>query len=391
MEFEINNDFNLPNKKINILDDNILFNKSRISDDVLSMSSREDVSIAEEIESDIGNEGNEYVFKQSSMGASSNSDDFSEISIDDIQKPKQQIRTTVQDEMTEKKEILYQFDRLRSKGVKVPYDFNMSSNIHEMRSSYERIKREKEIDAAVRFQRKMLMGFVTGCEFLNTRYNPFSVELDGWSEQVHESVDDYDDIFEELHDKYKDSGSNMAPELRLLISLGGSAFMFHLTKKMFSNSQLPKVEEVLQRNPELMKKFQEASAMEYMRGSSGPSGPSGSSGISNPSGLFGSSGPAMPSFSRNKPDASSGGDLFGMVSNLFNTTNNPTTDVDDIINNVHSKINLVPTEDNMMETLTMTEDEITSLIEDTADIKMINSSVGKKSKKSKKDTRVLNL
>ena len=382
MEFEINNDFNLPNKKINILDDNILFNKSRISDDVLSMSSREDVSIAEEIESETGIEGNEYVFKQSSMGASSNSDDFSEISIDDIQKPKQQMRTTVQDEMTEKKEILYQFDRLRSKGVKVPYDFNMSSNIHEMRSSYERIKREKEIDAAVRFQRKMLMGFVTGCEFLNTRYNPFSVELDGWSEQVHESVDDYDDIFEELHDKYKDSGSNMAPELRLLISLGGSAFMFHLTKKMFSNSQLPKVEEVLQRNPELMKKFQEASAMEYMRGSSGPSG------VSNPSN---SSGPAMPSFSRNKPDASSGGDLFGMVSNLFNTTNNPTTDVDDIINNVHSKINLVPTEDNMMETLTMTEDEITSLIEDTADIKMINSSVGKKSKKSKKDTRVLNL
>ena len=112
---------------------------------------------------------------------------------------------------------------------------------------------------------------------------------------------------------------------------------------------------------------------------------------SNSSGLFGSSGPAMPSFSRNKPDASSGGDLFGMVSNLFNTTNNPTTDVDDIINNVHSKINLVPTEDNMMETLTVTEDEITSLIEDTADIKMINSSVGKKSKKSKKDTRVLNL
>ena len=396
MEFELNNDFdfNLPNNKINILDDNILFNKSKISDDVLSMSSREDISIADEIESnadsDIG-KNNNFVFKQASMG--SNSDDFSEISIDDIPKPqmqREQARNTVQDEMTEKKEILYQFDRLRSKGVKVPYDFNMNSNIHEMRSSYERIKREREIDASVRFQRKMMMGFVTGCEFLNTRYNPFSVELDGWSEQVHESVDDYDDIFEELHDKYKDSGSNMAPELRLLISLGGSAFMFHLTKKMFSNSQLPKVEEVLQRNPDLMKKFQEASAMEYMRGSQQQSGPFGmQSGPSGPS--RGPSGPAMPSFSRNKPDASSGGDLFGMVSNLFNTTqSNPTTDVDDIINNVHSKINLVPTEDNMMETLTVTEDEITSLIEDTADIKLINS-VGKKTKKSKKDTRVLNL
>jgi hypothetical protein len=383
MEFEINNnfDFNLPSKKINIIDDNILFNKSKISDDVLSMSSREDISIADEIESnadsDIG-KNNNFVFKQASMG--SNSDDFSEISVDDIPKTsttniREQARNTMQDEITEKKEILYQFDRLKSKGVKVPYDFNMNSNIHEMRSSYERIKREKEIDASIRFQRKMMMGFVTGCEFLNTRYNPFSIELDGWSEQVHESVDDYDDIFEELHDKYKDSGSNMAPELRLLISLGGSAFMFHLTKKMFSNSQLPKVEEVLQKNPDLMKKFQEASAMEYMRSSQ--------------SGLFNR--PAMPTQTRNKPDTSSGGDIFGMVSNLFNTTqSNPTTDVDDIINNVHSKINLVPSEENMMETLTVTEDEITSLIEDTADIKLINSA-GKKTKKSKKDTRVLNL
>ena len=397
MEFELNNDFDfkLPTNRINILDDNILFNKSKISDDVLSMSSRDDISIADDMDSELGIEtsiGNKYNFKKSSM--SSNSDDFSEVSIDDVVNNKQDPRrNTVQDEMTEKKEILYQFDRLRSKGVKVPYDYNMNSNIHEMRSSYERMKREKEIDAAVRFQRKMLMGFVTGCEFLNTRYNPFSVELNGWSEQVHESVDDYDDIFEELHDKYKDSGSNMAPELRLLISLGGSAFMFHLTKKMFSNSSLPKVEEVLQNNPELMKKFQEASAMEYMRGSGMQNNNNmggmfaGLSGLSGPSGP---SGPAMPSSSRNQQSSNSGGDLFGMVSNLFNTTSNPTTDVDDIINNVHSKINLVPMDDNMMETLTVTEDEIASLIEDTADIRMINNS-GKKSKKTKKDTRILNL
>src|SRR5210317_1844706 len=104
MEFEINNDFdfNLPNKKINIIDDNILFNKSKISDDVLSMSSREDISIADEIESnadsDIG-KNNNFVFKQASMG--SNSDDFSEISVDDIPKMsatniREQARNTMQ-------------------------------------------------------------------------------------------------------------------------------------------------------------------------------------------------------------------------------------------------------------------------------------------------------
>ena len=44
----------------------------------------------------------------------------------------------------------------------------------------------------------------------------------------------------------------MPPELRLFISLSGSAFMFHLTSKMFKESSIPGVEEVLKANPELM-------------------------------------------------------------------------------------------------------------------------------------------
>jgi len=380
MEFEINNDlmndFNLklPTKKINILDDNNLFNKANISDEVLSMSSRDDISEVDDV-SEIGSD-NKYTFKE--QGYQSNSDNFSEISVDEVPNKQQFQQRNIQDDINEKKEILYQLDRLRSKGIKVPYDFNMNSNLNEMRSSYERLKREREIDASVRFQRKMLMGFVTGTEFLNNRYNPFSIELDGWSEQIHESVDDYDDIFEELHDKYKSSGSNMAPELRLLISLGGSAFMFHLTKKMFSNSELPKVEEVLNNNPELMKKFQEASAMEYMKGKTNTN--------SRPT--------PMPSRNNNN-NLGGGGDIFGMVSNLFNNNNTkstPNNDIDDIINNVHSKINLDPNaQDNLMETLTVTEDEITSLIEDTADIRLTNTSGKKTKKKKESNTRVLNL
>ena len=381
MEFEINNDlmndFNLklPTKKINLLDDNNLFNKANISDEVLSMSSRDDISEVDDV-SEIGSD-NKYTFKE--QGYQSNSDNFSEISVDEVPNKQQFQQRNIQDDINEKKEILYQLDRLRSKGIKVPYDFNMNSNLNDMRSSYERLKREREIDASVRFQRKMLMGFVTGTEFLNNRYNPFSVELDGWSEQIHESVDDYDDIFEELHDKYKSSGSNMAPELRLLVSLGGSAFMFHLTKKMFSSSELPKVEEVLNNNPELMKKFQEASAMEYMKGKTNSN--------SRPT--------PMPSRNNNNNNLGGGGDIFGMVSNLFNNNNTkstPNNDIDDIINNVHSKINLDPNaQDNLMETLTVTEDEITSLIEDTADIRLTNTSGKKTKKKKESNTRVLNL
>ena len=99
---------------------------------------------------------------------------------------------------------------------------------------------------------------VTAIEFLNNRFDPFDVKLDGWSESVHEGINDYDDIFEELHEKYK-SKSKMAPELRLLLTLGGSAFMFHLTNTMFKSS-LPGMDDVMRQNPDLMKQFASAAA-----------------------------------------------------------------------------------------------------------------------------------
>ena len=61
-------------------------------------------------------------------------------------------------------------------------------------------------------------------EFLNNRFDPFDVKLDGWGEQINENITDYDDIFSELHDKYK-SKASMSPELKLLFQLGGSAMM----------------------------------------------------------------------------------------------------------------------------------------------------------------------
>ena len=32
-------------------------------------------------------------------------------------------------------------------------------------------------------------------QFLNNRFDPFDVKLDGWAEQVNEILDDYDEIF----------------------------------------------------------------------------------------------------------------------------------------------------------------------------------------------------
>ena len=41
----------------------------------------------------------------------------------------------------------------------------------------------------------MLMACVTGLEFLNSKFDPFDLKMDGWGEQVNENISDYDEIF----------------------------------------------------------------------------------------------------------------------------------------------------------------------------------------------------
>ena len=102
----------------------------------------------------------------------------------------------------------------------------------------------------------MLMAAITGIEFLNNKFDPFDIKIDGWGEQVNENINDYDDIFKELHEKYK-SKAKIAPELKLLFQLAGSAIMVHMTNSMFKSS-MPGMDDIMKQNPDLMKQFTQA-------------------------------------------------------------------------------------------------------------------------------------
>jgi len=163
---------------------------------------------------------------------------------------------TAEEIQQEKAEILRLLDRLQAKGVRLDKKYTMESSYEEMKAEYDRIKERREVESSVKFQRKMLIAVITAIEFLNNRFDPLDLKLDGWSESVHENVNDYDDVFEELHEKYKGK-AQMAPELKLLLMLGGSGFMFHLTNTMFKSS-LPGMGDILKQNPDLMNQFTKA-------------------------------------------------------------------------------------------------------------------------------------
>ena len=93
--------------------------------------------------------------------------------------------------------------RLEKKGFTVNKRLNAYSNVDELRAEVKRITYSIDVEQSIRFSRRMLVACVTGLEFLNKRYNPFEVQLEGWSESVMENVDDYDGVFEELYVKYR--------------------------------------------------------------------------------------------------------------------------------------------------------------------------------------------
>jgi hypothetical protein len=161
-------------------------------------------------------------------------------------------------EGAEKAELINKLQRLEAKGFPVAKRFTMDNSLEEIKAEFTRLVDARQLETSIKFQRNMMMGLVTGLEWMNNKFDPFDFKLDGWSEGVHENIEDYDEIFEELYDKYKEKGK-MPPEARLLFQLGGSMFMCHVTNTFF-RSKMPSADDIFKQNPELARQFAAAAA-----------------------------------------------------------------------------------------------------------------------------------
>lgn len=164
---------------------------------------------------------------------------------------------TPEEENAKKMEGLTLLERMDRKGIGGT-KMTIANTLDEINAEVARRKDSKGLEASMRFQRSMMTTVTSGLEFLNNRYDPLGLSLDGWSEQVNENIEDYDEIFEELYDKYKDK-SKVAPEVRLVMSLGLSAAMCHITNTMFK-SKMPGMDDILRRNPDLARQMAQAAA-----------------------------------------------------------------------------------------------------------------------------------
>ncbi len=155
-----------------------------------------------------------------------------------------------------KRAMLKKLDEWYEKGhVKHSSNFTMESDFDEVEDEYETIMEEKRKKDSVKLQGWWFSTIVSSLEYANAVFDPFGLNLDGWGEQINEDIESYDEIFAELHEKYK--GGKMAPELSLLLRLGFSGAVLNITNKALSTAT-PGFNDVIKQSPELMKMFSDA-------------------------------------------------------------------------------------------------------------------------------------
>ena len=181
---------------------------------------------------------------------------FNNIPVNPVTEVPEKPKMSAEQILKEKFNYIRRLEALDKKGVSISKKYTMEDSLDEMKGEYEMIKSEQQKKNSVKFQGKMLMAFVSGIEFLNSKFDPFDIKLDGWGESVNENLEEYDDVFGELHEKYGGK-AKMAPELKLLFMLGGSAGMIHMTNTMFK-SAMPGMDDIMRQNPELMQQFTQA-------------------------------------------------------------------------------------------------------------------------------------
>ena len=159
---------------------------------------------------------------------------------------------------TLKSKYLRRLEQLKRKGEHLSKQFTQEDSYEDIKIEYDNIIEDKKKKSSIKWQGHAMMALVRGLETFNSHTDWFGIDLDGWGESVSENIDDFDDVFEELHHKY--SGSIKAgPEISLLMQLAGSGIMVNMTNTLFKSS-MPGMEDIMRQNPDLMKQFTQAAA-----------------------------------------------------------------------------------------------------------------------------------
>lgn len=167
-------------------------------------------------------------------------------------------RTNREAEYDRKSFIINAFNRLERRGVMLGRRFTMDSNLDDMEKEYFRLKGQVEMENAVMFMRESFLNVLNVLEYLNDKHDPFDIHLSGFTDHTYQNISRYDNVFEELYEKYHNK-IKTPPEIRFLLMVGSSAVFYHMGHKMTEDEKMLRE---LKKNPEALRKMREMAGME---------------------------------------------------------------------------------------------------------------------------------
>ena len=106
---------------------------------------------------------------------------------------------------------------IKNTGIKLTKDYDLRSDYEEMCFEVQYWTNFQKKKDAVNLGKNFMMNAVTAIEFMNERYDPFGLKLKGWSDQMQIGADGYNSVMGQLYEKWKGSGREMEPEIKLLV------------------------------------------------------------------------------------------------------------------------------------------------------------------------------
>jgi len=235
--------------------------------DMFGSSSNGGAKDAKKNTDDLNTDSNLGQATSDSMGNTKTWDGFSKIGEVPQSQSSSSRPLTDREKRRKKRAMIQKLQEWYEKGqIKNSSHFTMDSNYEEIEDEYETALEDKRKKDSIKLQQWWFMTFVNSLEYANSAFNPFDINLDGWGEQVSEDIDSYDEIFSELHDKYK--GGKLSPEISLLLRLGFSAAVVNFTNKALSTAT-PAFNDVIKQSPELMRMFTNATVNSMSNSSPG--------------------------------------------------------------------------------------------------------------------------
>jgi len=127
-------------------------------------------------------------------------------------------------------ELLRRLSEIKSKGYSLTKEYDFNSSIEEMEYEYGLLKSFADKRNGTKLYKSILLNGISLLEFVNDKYDPFDFQLNGWSEHMSVEIDSYEDIIEEIYEKYKSTGKTTPPEIRLIFLILASGAAFHFSK-----------------------------------------------------------------------------------------------------------------------------------------------------------------